>query len=111
MLRVTFRRQTNWWKSFVDGTNPEDEGRKLVSKFFRQHGIDPYGLEHAVINDWKRWLLIEINDPIGKQKGKGGPKAIGVGMQKLAELKRFDLARLKRDFPLSKSDDHSFASE
>jgi hypothetical protein len=91
---------TSWWKSFVDGTNPEDEGRKLAAQFFRKHSIDPYKLEHATINDYKRWLLLEIHDPIGKKKGKGGPKAIGLGMEKLGELKRFELEKLKRSFPL-----------
>lgn len=84
----------------MDGTNPEDEGRKLVSKFFRSHSIDPYKLEHATINDYKRWLLLEIHDPEGKRKGKGGPKAVGLGMERLSQIKRFDLDKLKRDSPL-----------
>ena len=84
----------------MDGTNPEDTGRQLVSQFFRSNQIDPYKLEHAVINDYKRWLLLEVHDPVGKKKGKGGPKAIGLGMNKLAEIKRFELIKMKRDFPL-----------
>ena len=85
----------------MDGTNPEDEGRKLVSQFFRKHRIGPYKLEHATINDYKRWLLIEIHDPLGKKKGKGGPKAVGLGMERLADLKKFELEKFKRHFPLS----------
>jgi len=84
----------------VDGTNPEDEGRKLVSQFFRKHSIDPYKLEHAMINDYKRWLVLEVYDPVGKKKGKGGPKSVAQGMDRLAEIKKFDLEKLKRDFPL-----------
>ena len=101
MLCATRFVRTSWWKSFVDGTNPEDEGRKLVSQFFRKHSIDPYKLEHATINDYKRWLLLEIHDPIGKKKGKGGPKAVGIGMDRLADLKKFELEKFKRDSPLS----------
>ena len=101
MLCATRFVRTSWWKSFVDGTNPEDEGRKLVSQFFRKHSIDPYKLEHATINDYKRWLLLEIHDPLGNKKGKGGPKAVGLGMDRLADLKKFELEKFRRDFPLS----------
>jgi len=103
MLQVCKRRFTSWWKTFVDGTNPEDQGRQLVSKFFRMHQIDPYKLEHAMINDYKRWLLLEIHDPLGKKKGKGGPKATAIGMEKLGEMKKFELMKLKREFPLDDS--------
>ena len=102
MLRVSRHALTSWWKCFVDGTNPEDQGRKLVSQFFRSNQIDPYKLEHAVINDYKRWLLLEIHDPVGEKKGRGGPKAAKLGQERLADLKRFDLMKLRRDFPLEK---------
>lgn len=85
----------------MDGTNPQDQGRQLVSQFFRKNKIDPYRLEHAVINDYKRWLLLEIRDPLGKPKGKGGPKAVGKGMDKLAKIKQFELQRMQRDYPLA----------
>lgn len=91
---------TSWWKTFVDGTNPEDQGRQIVSSFFRSQKVDPYKLEHATINDYRRWLLLEVRDPPGKKKGKGGPKAVGLGMERLADLKKFELERLRREFPL-----------
>jgi hypothetical protein len=101
MLRVTIAHRTSWWKCFVDGTNPQDQGRKLVSEFLKSQKIDPYKLDHAMINDYKRWLLLEIHDPIGPtSKGRGGPKAIQLGKDRLAELRRFELMRLRRDFPL-----------
>ena len=53
-----------------------------------------------MINDYRRWLLIEVTDPVGKKKGKGGPKAIGLGMEKLSDLKKFELIKLRREFPL-----------
>lgn len=84
--------KTNWWRHFVDGTNPEDHGRVLVSQFFRNNQIDPYLLEHAMINDYKRWLLLEVH---GK-KGKETEKSIKLGMDRLAEIKRFQLADLRR---------------
>lgn len=101
MLRAARPLSTSWWKTFVDGTNPQDQGRQLVSQFFRKNKIDPYRLEHAVINDYKRWLLLEIRDPLGKPKGKGGPKAVGNGMDKLAKIKQFELQRMQRDYPLA----------
>ncbi len=100
MLRLGRVRHTSWWKCFVDGTNPEDQGRQLVSKFFRTNKIDPYKLEHAMINDYKRWLLLEINDPVGEKKGRGGPKAIQLGMARLAHQRRFELAKLQRECPI-----------
>ena len=66
----------------------------LVAQFFRSNQVDPYGLEHAVINDYRRWLLLEIRGPKGKER----PKA--VAMAKLAELKRFEIADLRRQHPL-----------
>ena len=42
MLRGSRLLCTSWWKTFVDGTNPEDHGRQLVSKFFRSHKVCPY---------------------------------------------------------------------
>lgn len=84
----------------MDGTNPEDQGRRLVSDFFRWQKIDPYKLQHAMINDYKRWLLLEIHDPLEGKKGRGGPKAIQLGKDRLAEQKRFELIKLRRDFPL-----------
>ncbi len=104
MWRVTRYTQTNWWKTFVDGTNPEDQGRQLVSKFFLSQKVDPYKLEHATINDYRRWLLLEVRDPPGKNKGKGGPKSIALGMERLAEIKKVELARFRRDFPLENSE-------
>lgn len=92
--------RTNWWKSFVDGTNPEDRGRALVARFFRMNNVDPYLLEHAMINDYKRWLLLEIQDPLEGKKGKDGPKAVELGMKRLAHLKRFQLSDLQRMFPI-----------
>ena len=100
MIRTSRILSTNWWKTFVDGTNPEDRGRQLVSQFFRKNKIDPYRLEHAMINDYKRWLLLEVHDPPGKKKGKGGPKAVELGMERLANLKRFEMIRLQREYPL-----------
>ena len=72
-----------------------------MSQFFRSHRVDPYKLEHAVINDYKRWLLLEVHDPLGVKKGKGGPKAEKLGMERLAEQRRFELLRFQRDFPLA----------
>jgi hypothetical protein len=97
--------RTSWWKCFVDGTNPEDQGRQLVSQFFRQHRIDPYKLEHATINDYKRFLLLEVQDPIGVKKGKGGPKSVKLAMERLAELRRFEIMRFQREFPLANFSD------
>jgi hypothetical protein len=96
MLRVTKVVQTSWWKCFVDGTNPEDHGRQLVSRFFRSNKIDPYKLEHAMINDYKRWLLLEVGE-------KGGPKAVQQSMERLAHQRRFELLKLKRECPLVNS--------
>lgn len=101
MIRLQRPLLTNWWQSFVDGTNPEDRGRQLVSAFFRKNLIDPYKLEHAVVNDYRRWLMLEVVDPPGKKKGKGGPKAAAIAMDRLAEIKRFELGRLQRDYPLN----------
>ena len=81
----------------MDGTNPEDEGRQMVSRFFRSQQIDPYKLEHAMMNDYKRWLLLEI-----QEKGRGtGPKAVKLGMERLANQRRFELQKLRRECPLS----------
>lgn len=99
-MRLSRTLLTNWWKTFVDGTNPEDRGRQLVSQFFRRNKIDPYRLEHATINDYKRWLLLEVHDPEGKKKGKGGPKAVELGMERLGHLKKIELMRFKREYPL-----------
>ncbi len=81
----------------MDGTNPEDEGRQMVSRFFRSQQIDPYKLEHAMMNDYKRWLLLEI-----QEKGRGtSPKAVKLGMERLANQRRFELQKLRRECPLS----------
>ena len=87
----------------MDGTNPEDHGRQLVSKFFRQNRINPYKLEHAMINDYKRWLLLEIQDPLNGKSGKSGPKAVKAGMDRLAHQRRFELMKLQRDCGLEES--------
>jgi hypothetical protein len=101
MLRTRGVLLTSWWKCFVDGTNPEDHGRQLVARFFRQNKIDPYRLEHAMINDYKRWLLLEVQDPLdGAKAGKGGPKSVKAGMERLAQQRRFELMKLQREYPL-----------
>ncbi len=72
-----------------------------------------------MINDYKRWLLLEISDPsvapseqvmvddpaaakskrIRNKGKKSGPKATALAMTRVAQIRRFELLKLAREYP------------
>ena len=89
---------TNWWKKFVDGTNPDNPYHRHVAEFFETQKIDRYRLQRPDLEHWRRWYLSEYryNTPETEPESDRKQKAFELCKEKFAP----QVQQLQRKYPL-----------
>ena len=89
---------TNWWKKFVDGTNPDNPYHRHVAEFFEAQKIDRYRLQRPDLEHWRRWYLQEYRyfTPETEPEADRKEKCFALLVDKYAP----QIARLQKSYPL-----------
>jgi len=87
-----------WWKKYVDGKNPEDWARADTAVFFRTQGIDPYALKKELLDDFRKYYLMEFNWFVPEAAENKSELAF----LNLKRKKSAQLADILEEFPLPK---------
>ncbi|KAF4674916.1 Gamma-aminobutyric acid receptor-associated protein-like 2 [Perkinsus chesapeaki] len=91
---------SSWWHKWVDGTNPEDWTRKATANFLRSQKIDPYILEQADLENWRRWFMTEVQYFAGDREAVPLKERIEKARELAASKHQAKLDKLRRHYPL-----------
>ncbi|EER12614.1 autophagy 8i, putative [Perkinsus marinus ATCC 50983] len=83
-----------------NGSNPEDWTRKATANFLRSQKIDPYILEQADLENWRRWFMTEVQYFAGDREKVSLKERIEKARELAATKHQAKLDKLRRHYPL-----------